>query len=428
MDTITIIGGTPLRGEVEVSGSKNASLALLAASLLVEGETLLHRVPQVEDVNTMISILRSTGARVQRLPGHRLLVNAENLTSCSTPYELVRRMRASFYAAGALVSRLRRAEVALPGGCYIGERPVDYHLDGFRKLGAKVSLEHGVMTAEARRLIGADIVLDPRFCSVGTTINLMLASCLAEGRTVIENASRDPDAVECARFLKKAGADIEGIDTSTLAIRGVKRLHSAEHEVIPDRIEAGTLLLGSAVTEGDVTVYPCLPHHLTALTSALTAAGLRPEAGKDYMRVVGERHLRGFDIGTGPYPGFPTDLQPMTAVLMSFCHGRSVMAETIFEGRLTYVGELRRMGASIRIIGHAAIVDGPNQLTGAPVEANDIRAGAALMIAGLAAQGRTEILGAEFIDRGYEALEKKFQRLGGLLSRPVQRLRQVRTS
>lgn len=425
MGSITVIGGTPLQGEVEVSGSKNACLALLAASLLVEGETVLHRVPQVEDVNTMIAILRSTGAKVQRLPNHRVLVRAEELTSCSTPYELVRRMRASFYAAGALLSRLRRAEVALPGGCYIGERPVNYHLDGFRRLGAEVTLQHGVVKVEARRLTGASILLDPRFCSVGTTINLMLASCLSEGETVIENASRDPDAAECARFLEKAGADLKGIGTSTLVIKGVKKLHSVEHDVIPDRIEAGTFLLAGAATKGDVTVHPCRPHHLASLNSVLTAAGQRSEVGKDYMRVFGGERLLGLDVTTGPYPGFPTDLQPMAAVLMCLCHGRSVLVETIFEGRMTYVGELRRMGASMRIIGQTAIVDGPSQLTGAPVETQDIRAGAALMVAGLAAQGKTEIFGAEFIDRGYEGLEEKFRRLGGLVSRSTEVLRRA---
>jgi len=428
MGTITVVGGNPLSGEVEASGSKNACLGLLAASLLVEGETLLHRVPQVEDVNTMIAILRSTGAKVQRLPGHRVLVRAEQLTSCSTPYELVRRMRASFYAAGALLSRLRRAEVALPGGCYIGERPVNYHLDGFRRLGAQVTLEHGVMKAEARKLVGCEVLLDPRFSSVGTTINMTLASCLAEGETVIENASRDPDAVECAHFLKKAGANIEGIGTSTLVIKGVKSLHSVEHEVIADRVETGTFLLAGAATGGDVTVTRCSPHHLASLNSALTAAGLRSEVGKDYMRVMGEEHLLGFDVTTGPYPGFPTDLQPMTVVLMCLCHGRSILVETIFEGRLTHLGELRRMGASIRTVGQTAIVDGPGRLTGAPVEAQDIRGGAALVLAGLAAQGRTEVFGAEFIERGYEDLEGKLRHLGALVSRPAVGLRRVQAN
>jgi len=425
VQTITVVGGTPLEGEVEVSGSKNACLALLAASLLVEGETLLHRVPQVDDVNTMIAILRSTGATVQRLPNRRVLVKAEELTSCSTPYELVRRMRASFYAVGALLSRMRRAEVALPGGCYIGERPVNFHLEGFRKLGAEVTLQHGILKAESRNLTGANIMLDPRFCSVGTTINLMLASTLAEGETVIENASRDPDAVECEHFLKKAGANIRRIGGSTLVIKGVKKLQSLEHEVMPDRIEAGTFLLAGAATRGDVMVSPCIPRHLASLSSVLTSAGVQLEVGKDSMRAIGKGRLTGFDVITSPYPGFPTDLQPITVALMCLCEGRSVLVETIFEGRLTYVGELRRMGASIRVIGQTAIVDGPSQLTGAPVEAYDIRAGAALMIAGLAAQGMTEIFGAEFVDRGYEALEKKFRRLGGLVSRPVQALRQV---
>lgn len=417
MDVITIIGGNPLQGEVKVSGSKNAALALLAAALLVEGETLLHNVPQVDDVATMIAILRATGAKVQRLPGGRILIKAKDLTSYSAPYELVRRMRASFYAAGALLSRFRRAEVALPGGCFIGERPVNFHLDSFKKMGARVTVEHGIMRAEARKLAGASIFLDPRFSSVGTTINVMLASVLAEGETVIENASRDPDAVECARFLQKAGADIQGVGTSTIRVKGVKKLYSLEHQVIPDRIEAGTFLLAGAATRGAVTIHPCIPEHLSSVTSVLTSAGAPCEVGEDYIRVRGDARLVGFDVATAPYPGFPTDLQPPTIVLMCAAHGRSVLVENIFEGRLTHIGELRRMGANIRVIHQTAVVDGPSRLTGAPLETQDIRAGAAMIMAGLVAQGRTDISGAHLIDRGYERLEEKFRSLGGFVSR-----------
>ena len=413
---ISLVGGKPLVGEVGISGSKNASLPLLAASLLIEGETLLHNVPDIEDVHTMIEILRATGAKVEVLPKHRLKIDARTVSNCCAPYELVRKMRASFYVAGALLGRMGKAEVPLPGGCYIGQRPVNLHLDGFRALGATVTVEHGVMTAEDGKLRGAHILLDQRFCSVGATVNLMLAASRARGESIIENASRDPDATECARFLRLAGADVEGIGTSTLRIRGVPRLGEVEYHVVPDRVEAGTLLLAGVATRGDVTVHPVVPAHLEALVTTLCQTGVQFDLGSDYIRARLPSTPRAVDVVTQPYPGFPTDLQPPMVVYMCGCQGRSVVEETIFEGRLKYVSELLRMGADIRVIDQTAIVQGVSQLSGAPVEANDTRAGAALVIAGLVAKGRTEVCGAELIARGYEGLDRKLrEQLGALV-------------
>lgn len=425
-DKLLVWGGRPLAGTVEVSGSKNASLALLAASLLVEGVTVLRNVPMIDDVRTMIAVLREMGAKVHTSAAQVVTIDATHLTSYSAPYELVRRMRASFYAAGALLGRLKRAEVALPGGCYIGARPVNFHLEGFKKLGARVRLEYGQVLAEATRLTGTTLTLDSRFRSVGATINLMLVASHAEGLTVMENASRDPDAVECARFLNAAGACIQGADTSTLTISGVKSLHSVEYSVIPDRVEAGTLLIAGAATRGDVTVHPAVPPHLSALTDALRRAGASFEVGADWVRVTAVGSLHPFDIVTAPFPGFPTDLQPPCAALMCTCDGESKIVETIFEGRLKHVGELRRMGANITVVGPTAYIDGGGRLTGAPVEAQDLRAGAALLVGGLVSDGRTEISGAHVLDRGYESLEEKLRGLGAVLTRPSRAVRRTR--
>jgi len=368
----------------------------------------------------MVEILRATGARVDVLPNHRLKIDARKVGHCCAPYELVRKMRASFYCAGALLGRLGKAEIPLPGGCYIGQRPVNFHLEGFAALGAKVNVEHGVMIAEGEHLKGARILLDQRFCSVGTTVNLMLAAVRAEGETVIENASRDPDATECAKFLRQAGVNIEGIGTATLRIQGLprsRRLRELEYKVIPDRMEAGTFILSAVGTKGDVTVHPVVPQQLDALLSTLRQTGVRFEVGKDHIRASLDATPTAVDVVTQPYPGFPTDLQPPVMVYMCGCEGRSIIEETIFEGRLRYVGELRRMGADIRVFDQTAVVEGVSQLSGAPVEANDTRAGAALVLAGLVAKGRTEVSGAELIARGYEDLDRKLrEQLGALVA------------
>jgi UDP-N-acetylglucosamine 1-carboxyvinyltransferase len=415
VDSFRVFGGQPLHGTIAASGSKNGSLPLLAASLLVNGTATIENVPDIDDVATMIEMLSALGAKTEWLPSGALKIDSSSLSSVQAPYELVRRMRASFYVAGPLLARLGEAQVPLPGGCVIGSRPVDFHIAGFRALGAEISEDHGVMHAKARRLRGARVYLNPRFCSVGATINIMMAAVTAEGVTVIENASREPEVIDCAHFLVEAGAEISGIGTPCLRIRGVSptALHDVRHRVIPDRMEAGTYLIAGAATLGDVTVTNVPAECLSLVTETLRDAGVLIEARNGGVRAIGDRRPRAFDVMTAPYPGFPTDLQPQTVTLMSIADGRSIMEETLHDARLNYVDELRRMGANIRTFGQTAVVDGVERLSGAPVEACDLRAGAALVIAGLVAEGETEISGAAHIDRGYERMDEKLRGLGG---------------
>jgi len=421
MATIHITGGRPLHGSVGISGSKNGSLPVLAASLLLEGDTLVENVPDIEDVRTMIQVLRALGAEVEFKPGGRVRINSDKLTSTTAPDALVRQMRASFYVAGPLLARYGEAQVPLPGGCVIGRRPVDFHIAGFQSLGASVRVEHGWVRATARRLSGARIFLDPRYRSAGATNNLMMAACLARGRTIIENASREPETQDCAAFLVEAGAKIQGIGGATLVVDGVERLQGCRHAVIPDRMEAGTMLLAAAVTQGDVRVEGVNVGHLEPLTRVLRQAGMEVQTNGDWVRLCSRGRLHAFDVTTAPYPGFPTDMQPGTVVLMCLAEGTSHMEETIFDARYGYTDELRRMGADVRVIDQLAIVRGVKQLSGAPVEAPDIRAGAGLVVAGLAAEGETVISQAELIDRGYENLVEKLAGLGAAIARPADR-------
>ncbi len=412
MSKLYITGGVPLHGEVTASGSKNGALPVLAASLLVPGETIVENVPSIEDVSTMIEMLRALGARVETMGPGVLKIDATDLSSASAPHDLVRKMRASFYVSGPLLARLGEAEVPLPGGCVLGPRPVNYHIDGFKALGAEVEERHGIVHAKAEDLHGGRLVLDARYRSAGATNNVMMAAVLAQGTTVIENASGGPETVDCARFLNKAGARIRGIGGTKLIIEGVGRLHGCEHRVIADRMEAGTYLLGAHVTNGDVTVHGATASHLTPLIEAVQRAGGEITVLDDSVRLRASGRPRAFDATTAPYPGFPTDMQPATVVLMALAVGTSHMEETIFSARFGYTDELRRMGANVRIAGQMAIVRGSEKLTGAPVEAADIRAAAGLALAGLAAEGRTEISGAEFIARGYENFVEKLAGLG----------------
>ncbi len=415
VDRFHVSGGQPLHGTVAVSGSKNGSLPLLAASLLVNGTTIIENVPDIDDVATMVEMLSALGARIEFQPSGALKIDSTSLSCAEAPYELVRKMRASFYVAGPLLARLGEARVPLPGGCVIGSRPVDFHIAGFKALGAEITEGHGVMHAKARRLHGARIYLNPRFCSVGATVNILMAAVTADGTTVIENASREPEVVDCARFLVETGADISGIGTPCLRIKGVlsSSLRGCRHRVIPDRVEAGTYLLAGAATRGDVTVTSIKPDWLGIFLESLRDSGVLIETRGDTIRAIGDRRPRAFDAMTAPYPGFPTDLQPQTVVLMSIAHGRSIMEETLHDARFNYVDELRRMGANIRTFGQTAVIDGVERLSGAPVEARDLRAGAALMIAGLAADGETQLTGASHIDRGYERMDEKLRGLGG---------------
>jgi UDP-N-acetylglucosamine 1-carboxyvinyltransferase len=417
MDQIVITGGRRLHGTVPISGSKNGTLPLLAAALLVEGESIIENVPNIDDVQTMLQMLEALGVTSKFIGPGILSINAANLRSTEAPYHLVRKMRGSFYVAGALLARTGHAEVPLPGGCVIGSRPVDFHIQGFKALGAEVVEEAGIMKARAQRLRGARIYLDPRLRSVGATVNIMLAASLADGITIIESASREPEIVCCAEFLRDCGAHITGIGSSTLVIRGVDRLHGCRFRSIPDRMEAGTYMYAVAATGGSVVLENVRPDHLTAVIDTLQAAGVTVGYGDDWIKVQRDERPEAVDVMTAPYPGYPTDLQPNHGVMAALAHGTSIVEETIFDGRFNYTDELARMGANIKVVGRAAIIKGVAELSGAPVEATDIRAGAALVLAGLAAEGVTEITGTEFIDRGYERLVDKLRPLGAQISR-----------
>ncbi len=416
MSRITIHGGEPLRGTVRVSGSKNGSLPLLAASLLVDGEVVLHNIPHIRDIHTMIRMLRALGARAEFREDGGLVIDGSSINSVSAPYDLVRRMRGSFYVAGPLLARFGEAHVPLPGGCVIGSRPVDFHIRGFKALGAEVEEKHGAMHATAQRMRGTRIYMDPRLRSVGATVNLTMAACMAEGTTVIENASREPEVVDCQKFLTAAGAQIQGVGTTTLRITGVEQLHGLEWTAISDRMEAGTFLIAAALTRGEVTVEPVDPEHMSMVIDVLEQAGCDIRLAERSVTLSMDDRPDAVDVMTAPYPGYPTDLQPNTGVLMSIARGASVIEETIFDARFNYVDELIRMGADVRVMDGAAIFKGVPQLFGAPVVATDIRAGAALILAGLAAEGETEISGGALVDRGYEDITGKLSSLGARIA------------
>ncbi len=414
MEKIVITGGRALRGTVKISGGKNSSLAVITAACLAPGVATLENVPHCRDVLTLKAILEALGAGIELREG-RMKIDSRGLALHVAPYDLCRQMRASFYAAGLLLGRMGRAEVPLPGGCVIGSRPVDFHLRGFAALGALVETEHGYMKASAGRLTGTTFFV-PR-SSVGTTINLMLAASRAAGTTVLENAAREPEVVDSAVFLNLMGARIKGAGTNVITIEGVDELHGASYAIIPDRLEAGTYLLAAAATGGNVLVEQMIPEHISALLAKLEEAGAVVERGTDGVRVRAGGVHRGVQVDTAPYPGFATDLHPPFAALMTLADGQSRIRETVFESRFGYVDELRRMGADIRVEGDSAVVNGVPYLTGAPVEAVDIRAGAAVIIGALAARGVSEIAGVEDVDRGYEQLEEKLSRLGADIHR-----------
>jgi len=414
MEQLIIEGARPLRGAVRISGGKNSSLAVITAACLAADISTLENIPQCQDVWTLKAILEALGARIT-LEQETMTIDARDLRAHVAPYDLCRQMRASFYAAGLLLGRMGRAEVPLPGGCVIGSRPVDFHLRGFAALGATVVTEHGYVKAEAPRLAGASFFV-PR-SSVGTTINLMLAASLAGGTTILENAAREPEVVDTAVFLNLMGARIKGAGTNVITVDGVPALHGASYTVIPDRLEAGTYLIAAAATGGDVLVEEMIPEHIGALLTKLEEAGALVERRTDGVRVVAGARHRGVDVDTAPFPGFATDLHPPFASLLATSDGRSIIRETVFESRFGYVDELRRMGADIRVEGDTAVISGVPYLTGAPVEALDLRAGAAVVIAALAAQGTSVISAVVNIDRGYERIEQKLSALGGRVQR-----------
>ncbi|WP_110953219.1 UDP-N-acetylglucosamine 1-carboxyvinyltransferase [Anaerosinus massiliensis] len=416
MDKFIVTGEVHLKGSVRVSGAKNAALPILAATMLCSGTSIIHDVPDLSDIKNMVAILELLGAKVSR-EGNSLVVDSSAVSEVFIPELLMREMRASIFLMGALIGRFKEVRLSYPGGCTIGPRPIDLHIKALEKLGANVTEKHGLIIAEAKRLAGAEIVLD--FPSVGATENAMMSAVLAEGITTIRNAAREPEIIDLETFLNKMGARICGAGTDTILIHGVQKLYATEHTVIPDRIEAGTFILAGAISRGEVTVTNVPTNCLFSLLDKLSGIGAILTVGNDFIRVKADQ-LYNTDIKTLPFPGFPTDLQaPMLAVL-TIAKGTSIVTETIFENRFQHVDQLIRMGAKIRVEGRSAIVRGVNKLTGTLVEALDLRAGASLVLAALAAEGTSVIKQVNHIDRGYETIEKKLQSLGACIIRDME--------
>lgn len=415
MDKIIIHGGERLIGEVKISGSKNATLPLFASCILTGGENIFHNVPNLKDVETIGKVLKNLGIKIDS-HGSTYRINAQEVTNCEAPYELVKTMRASILVLGPLIARKGRAIISLPGGCAIGERPINLHLMGLEAMGARIELSRGYIEAKADSLKGAYISFD--IPTVTGTENLMMAAVLAKGKTVIQNAAMEPEVVELANVLMKMGAKIKGVGTHVIEIEGVSELNPIEHTIIPDRIEAGTLMVAAGLTRGNIKLINCPLHHMEAVIRKLRDSGMEIEKeGDDGVRVVGNRRIRSVDVKTQPYPGFPTDMQAQFMALMCLSKGLSVISETVFENRFIHVSELKRMGADIRIQGNTAIIQGVTHLSGAPVMATDLRASASLILAGLAAEGVTEVSRVYHLDRGYEGLDKKLAQLGANIKR-----------
>jgi UDP-N-acetylglucosamine 1-carboxyvinyltransferase len=414
MDKIVIEGGERLIGEVEVSGSKNATLPIFTACLLSEGENLFHNVPNLRDVDTIVKVLKNLGVKISE-EGNTYRIHAAEVFGDEAPYDLVKTMRASILVLGPLVARMRNAKVSLPGGCAIGARPINLHLMGLEAMGAEIELRHGYIEAKADRLKGANISFDT--VTVTGTENLMMAATLARGKTTLQNAAMEPEVVDLANVLNKMGAKIGGAGTSLIEIEGVESLHGVEHRIVPDRIEAGTLMVAAGLTRGNIKILECPLSEMEMVVHKLRESGMEIEPEGDGVRAVGMKRIRSVDVKTQPYPGFPTDMQAQFMVLMSLARGLSVICETIFENRFIHVSELRRMGADIRIQGDSAIIQGVEGLSGAPVMATDLRASASLILAGLAAEGVTEVSRVYHLDRGYEGLDKKLSRLGADVKR-----------
>ena len=415
MEQYAIKGGNPLVGEVEIGGAKNAALAILAAAIMTDETVLIENVPDVRDTNVMMQAMESIGVVVNRVDRHTVKINASQVHDLVIEDDYIKKIRASYYLLGALLGKYSKAEVALPGGCNIGLRPIDQHIKGFRALGANVRIEHGLIITEADKLKGNHIYMD--VVTVGATMNVMMAAVMAEGQTVIENAAKEPHVVDLANFLNSMGANIKGAGTDVIRIRGVVKLHGTEYGIIPDQIEAGTFMFAAAVTKGDVTVKNVIPKHLESISAKLNEIGCEVEESDDAVRVVAAKPLTHTHVKTLPYPGFPTDMQPQITVALGLSRGTSIVTESIFENRFKYVDELTRMGASIKVEGNTAIIDGVSRYTGASISAPDLRAGAALVIAGLSAEGTTIVDDIKFIERGYEDFHIKLQSLGAQIEK-----------
>ena len=415
MEQYAIKGGNPLVGEVEIGGAKNAALPIIAAALMSEETVHIDNLPDVRDTNVLLEAMQSIGVMIKREDRHRVTIYPSQINNLVVDGEGVRRIRASYYFIGALLARYKKAEVALPGGCDIGCRAIDQHIKGFRALGADVNIEYGLIKAEAERLKGSHIYMD--VVSVGATINIMMVAALAEGQTIIENAAKEPHVVDLANFLNSMGANIKGAGTDVIRIKGVSHLHGTDYAIIPDQIEAGTFMFAAAVTKGDVTVKNVIPKHLESITAKLLEIGCEIEESDDAVRVVAAKPLRHTQVKTLPYPGFPTDMQPQITVALALSQGTSIVTESIFENRFKYVDELTRMGANIKVEGNTAIVDGVSKYTGAKISAPDLRAGAALVLAALAADGYSVVEDIHYIQRGYEDFHLKLQSLGAQIDK-----------
>ncbi len=411
-----IKGGTPLNGEVTIGGAKNAALGILAAAIMADETVVIDNLPNVRDINVLLTAIESIGATVKRIGPHVVSINGSTINDMTIDYDSIRKIRASYYLLGALLGKYKKAQVALPGGCEIGSRPIDLHLKGFRALGATVSIEHGMINTSADELVGNHIFMDT--VSVGATINIMLAACMAEGKTVIENAAKEPHIVDVANFLNSMGANIKGAGTDKIRMTGVTSLHASEYSIIPDQIEAGTFMVAAAATRGDVLIKNVIPKHLEAISVKLMEIGATVEEFDDAIRVTSDHRLGHTQIKTLPYPGFPTDMQPQIATLLALSDGTSIVTESIFENRFKYVDELSRMGASIKVEGgNIAIIEGVEGFTGAAISAPDLRAGAALVVAALVAEGYSTVDCIHYIERGYECFEDKLAALGGYIEK-----------
>ncbi len=415
MEQYVIRGGNPLVGEVDIGGAKNAALAILAASVMTDETVKIENLPDVRDINVLIQAMEEIGVSINRVDRHTVIINAAGIQDLLVDNEFIKKIRASYYLLGSLLGKYKRAEVALPGGCNIGSRPIDQHIKGFRALGANVRIAHGRVIAEAEKLTGRHIYMD--VVSVGATINVMMAASLAEGRTIIENAAKEPHVVDLANFLNSMGANIKGAGTDVIRIRGVEKLHKTEYSVIPDQIEAGTFMFAAAATKGDVTVRNVIPKHLESISAKLIELGCEVRESDDEVRVVAKGPLTHTHVKTLAYPGFPTDMQPQITTTLALSDGTSIVTKSIFENRFKYVDELAKMGADIKVEGNTAIIDGVPKYTGARITAPDLRAGAALVIAGLAAEGVTVVEDIYYVERGYEDFDVKLRGLGAQIEK-----------
>ncbi|MGN0486533.1 MAG: UDP-N-acetylglucosamine 1-carboxyvinyltransferase [Acutalibacteraceae bacterium] len=410
MEKLVIHGGNRLSGEVEISGAKNAAVAIIPATLLAQDICRIENIPNISDVSCMVRILSQMGAQIRYINKHTIEINTKTVNSYIVPHEMTKQLRASYYLIGALLGRYSRAKVALPGGCNFGVRPIDLHIKGFELLGARATVENAMINASADRLTGSHIYMDK--VSVGATINIMLAAVKARGLTIIDNAAKEPHIVDLANFLNSMGADVRGAGTDVIKIHGVNELHGCTYNIIPDQIEAGTYMVAAAATGGDVLIKNVIPKHLESITAKLIECGAQVTEYDDSVRVQSEGRFRRINLKTMPHPGFPTDMQPQMSVLLSVAEGTSLVSEGVWDNRFKYVDQLIRMGADVRVDGTIAVFQGVSELTGAPVKADDLRAGAAMIIAGLMARGVTEIEDIIYIDRGYEDYVEKLRNLG----------------